>query len=54
VGFEEYKKQMYIDNVDERLAKGHQVLQYKDYVAMYGEFLAETYKVVIEERADNG
>lgn len=41
--FEEFKKEMFKTNVDERIAWGDPVLQYKDYCSEYEEFLIEEY-----------
>jgi len=43
LSFDEFRKQMYIDNVDERLAYGEPVLQYKDYITEYDEYLMDKY-----------
>lgn len=41
--FEEFCKQLYIDNVDERLAHGEPILQYRYYVKEYDSFLVDKY-----------
>lgn len=43
LSFDEFRKQMYIDNVDERLAYGEPILQYNDYIAEYDEYLMDKY-----------
>jgi hypothetical protein len=43
LSFDEFRKQMYIDNVDERLAYGEPVLQYKDYITEYADYLSDKY-----------
>jgi hypothetical protein len=41
--FEEFKKEMFKENVDERIAYGDPILQYKDYCSEYKEFLIDEY-----------
>ena len=43
LSFDEFRKQMYIDNVDERLAYGEPILQYNEYITEYDEYLTDKY-----------
>ena len=47
--FKEYTRRKYIDNVDERLAFGEPILQYKEYLDLNGEFLTDLYEEEKEE-----
>jgi hypothetical protein len=44
VTFDDYVRQMYVDNVDERFGFGEPILQPKEYREKFGSWLLETYE----------